>query len=545
MSAPHNGTPGVGDPGEPGDPPAAEGLSGQELAQRAMGGSLWTAAHVVTSVPLAFLANAVVARILGVADYGTFAFLTIGFALAIQIANGGFSSSLIQWGAVAEVGGRRDEADSLLRRSMGFHVVVELPILLAAILLLAHDESALMLGALVVASVLTCTFGGASLALTIENRSATAAKLAMVSNLLVQLAAMGAALWAETPIAVFAARLLFAALLVPVQLLFIDPRRRRAVLRPRLPRAMPAGFWRFAGLSFVAGLLSALVFSRSEVFLLSWLSTPEAVGLFALAFGLSYQLTAPVDAMLNPLIPAVAGVVSSHPELVERAFLRACRFAALLTAMITAVLLPAVFFAVPLIYGEPYRETAHLLVPLALASCLQSLSQPVTAFVAARKQGGRLLASNAWALAANLALALALIGPFGVWGAVIANAVGQSVSIVVLARHELRTQAMALRTFLAGVRLWPLSCLAGLAAIGATSWASGHLPVPWLEILLGPLVGAVLLVGIARASRSGILADDRLSLLGAIPKPAKAPFGRFIQLFVIAGPRVSDVEEGS
>jgi O-antigen/teichoic acid export membrane protein len=532
VSTYHEGA-GIGDPGDPEGPAPPDRLSGSELQRRAVGGSLWTAIHTVSSVPLAFLANAVVARILGVADYGSLAFLTVGFAIATQIANAGFSASLIQWGAIAEVGGDRQRTDEFLRRSLGFHLAIELPILVMAVLLLARGQSWTVVGALVLSSLLTCLFGGASLALTIENRSASAAKLAIVVNVGVQLAGLLGAIVVATPMAVFVARLIAAAVAVPLQLLFLDPRRRRAVLQIRLPRKMPSGFWRFAVQSSVAGLLSALVFSRSEIFLLSWLSTPDAVGLFALAYGLSYQLTAPVDAMLNPLLPAVAGVISAHPHLAERAFLRATRFAALLTAMITGVLLPAAYFGMPLIYGKDFAPAAVLLIPLALISCLQSISQPVTAFVNARQQGGRLLRSNAFALAANLALALTLIKPLGIWGAVVANAAGQAVAVMVLARYELRSQGLPLSSFLGAIKIWPISCLAGLAAIGLVAQSPDLGTSPWLGIVAGPVVGALLLTLAARIAGAGLFVEDRAPLLEAVPTRLRGLFAVLTKQFVI------------
>jgi O-antigen/teichoic acid export membrane protein len=131
----HDGSPEVDESvgASPGD-----ALSGGELQRRAVRGSLWTSIHTISSVPVAFLANAVAARALGVADYGTLAFLTVWFAIAVQIANAGFSASIIQWGASAEARGERAQADDLLRRSMGFHVAVELPLLVAAVWALAR-----------------------------------------------------------------------------------------------------------------------------------------------------------------------------------------------------------------------------------------------------------------------------------------------------------------------------------------------------------------------------------------------------------------------
>lgn len=534
MSGFQDDLPELGDPVDAGTPRV---LSGGELQRRAIGGSLWTAIHVAVSIPVAFLANAVVARFLGVSDYGYLAFLTMGFAMATQIANGGFSASLVQWGAAAEAGGEHRRTDELLRRSLGFHLIIELPMLVVAVFLLAGGEGPLVVGALVLSSVLSCMFGGSTLAVTIENRSAAAAKLAILANLVLQVAVVLVTVIFATPIAVLVARLLAAAAFVPAHLWLLAPERRRTVLQMRLPRSMPPGFWRFAGQSFLAGMVGALVFSRSEILLLNWLSTTEAVGLFALAFGLSYQLTAPVDAMLNPLLPAVAGLVSAHPHLAELAFLRATRFASLLSALITGVLLPSVYFAIPVIYGESFAPAAALLVPLAVISCFQSIGQPVTAFVYARQQGGLLLRSHAWALLVNLAIAIALIKPLGVWGAVIANAAGQLVTLILLVRHELKIQQIGLRSFLAAIRLWTVSCLTGVLAIGLLGLLASRVP-PWLSILVAPALGAALLVAAARLARAGILAEDGTQLLDSVPRRLRLPFVLMVQLFSVDEARV-------
>lgn len=541
MSGPQDGVPELMDPGET---PTSSGLSGSDLQQRAIGGSFWTALHTIVSVPVAFLANAVVARSLGVSDYGQLAFLTMAFVMANQVANGGFSASLVQWGAAAEATGNRSRTDTLLRRSLGFHLAIELPLLCLAVLLLVGGESPLVVAALLCASLLTCLFGGATLAVTIENRSAAAAKLAIVSNLALQGAVVVVAVILPTPEAVLSARLLAAAALVPAHLFLLDPRRRRLVLQPKLPRAMPRGFWLFAGQSFVAGLLGALVFSRSEIFLLSWLSTSEAAGLFALAFGLSYQLTAPVDAMLNPLLPAVAGLVSAHPHLAQKALLRATRFAALLSAVITSVLLPAIYFGLPLIYGEDFAPAAAILIPLTAISCLQSVSQPVTAFIYARQRGQLLLNAHALALAANVVIALALIKPFGVWGAVVANAVGQGVALLVLVRHELKAQRIELRTFLVATQLWWLSCLTGTAAVGLGWLLASHAATgEWSSLVAAPVMGAVLLVAGGRWTRSGILASDRDPLINGVPRKLRRPAAVMTGLFLTKDPVESSMTD--
>ncbi len=501
-------------------PGGAEPVSGRQLQRLAMSGSLWTAVHAVTSVPVAFVANAVVARSLGVDDYGSLALLVIVFGLATQVANGGFSDSLLRSGAEAEAHGDTATTDALLRRSLGFHVVVELPVLWLVALVVARDEPLVVVVALLLSSAMACVFGGASLFLTLANRGASAARLAMATNLVVQVAVAATAVATAEPVAVLAARFLAGAALVPLSVLAVPRARRPALFGLRLPRRMPSGFWRFAAQSFAVGLIGLLVFSRSEVILLGWFGTPEAVGLFALAFGLSIQLTAPVDAMLNPMAPAITGVVSAHPELAGRAFLRAARFSSLVCALITGALLPAVFFAIPWIYGEEFGDAALLLLPLAVASCLQSMGQTATAFAFARQQGGRLLRVSVVALAVNVATGVPLVIGLGVWGAVVANVAGQLAAVVLLARGELRLQGLTWWTYLSTTRIWLVSLVTGAATVLGVGAVEGRLGGPGACVVAG-LLGGALVVVVGRLVSAGLDADDVEAMVEACPRRAR------------------------
>ncbi len=506
-------------------------LSGQQLQSMAIRGSIWTAVHAVTAVPLAFIANAIVARSLGVADYGSLALLTIAFAIANQVANGGFSDSLMRHGAASEARGQHAVTDQLLRRSFGFHVLIELPLLWCVALVLARDEPIGVVAALLVSSAMSCVFGGATLFLTLANRSAAGAKLAMVTNLLVQVAVAVTAVTTHSPVAVISARLMAGAALVPIALLAVPRARRRALLNLRLPRRMPTGFWTFAGQSFLAGLIGLLVFSRSEILLLGWLASPEAVGLFALAFGLSIQITAPVDAMLNPMAPAVTGILATRPDLAEQTLFRVSRFSSLLCALITGVLLPTVYFAVPWVYGDEFRDAAVLLLPLAAVSCVQSMGQAATAFAFARAHGGRILKVNVVALVVNIAAGIPLVIAFGVWGAVIANMASQLTSVLLLIHGELRLQAITWRAYLAVIRIWPLALGTALVTTGTVAWLLTDVHEA-LQCLAAGGLGLALVVGIGRVTRSGLDADDRRALAGASPRRTRAVTLAITGLFV-------------
>ena len=497
-----------------GRPESTTLLSAGELQRRAVAGSTWTALHLVVSLPVAFVANAIVARSLGVSSYGHLAFLTAVLGMSFVLANFGFGMALVQAGSRAEAGGRTTEAESLLRRSLGFHVLVELPILVVVALALTREDPWWEVAAVGAAVILTCVLSGAALSVTIENRTAAAAKLAIVLSLALAAVAIAVAIGTESASAVWAARTLSSGLALGATLLLLGRRRRRVVLQPRLPRSLGKPFWRYALASWASGMVGLLVFSRSEIFLLQVLDQPQALGLFALAFGLSQQITAPVDAMLHPLTPAVAGVLSEWPERAAQAFERSTRVSALLSGGVAAVVLPTLVFAVPLIYGDAFDSAAWLFVPLALASAFQSVNNPVLAFVNARQRGGVILKASTVALVVNVGVAVSLIPPFGAWGAVVANVTAQLVVLVWLAATEPLAASLGLSGMLRLYRSFLLGVAVGGAALGAGAALNGVSAA--LATVTASAVGAALFIFLVRLSRTGLTIEDRDALINAV-----------------------------
>jgi O-antigen/teichoic acid export membrane protein len=502
-------------------------LPAAELQRRAVSGSTWTAIATFVSLPIAFVANAIVARSLGVSSYGHLAFLTAALGLTFTFANVGFSIAVIQKGSRAEAGGRRGEADDLLRRSLGFHTIVELPILVAVALALTLNDPWWEVVALTTAVVLSCVLSGAALSVTIENRTAAAARLAMVVNLVLQGASVSVALLTASASAVWVVRTLVPALGLGLTFLLLDSKRRRTALHPRLPSALGAAFWRYSLLSWAAGLVALLVYSRSEIFLLEAFHQTEALGLFALAFGLSQVITAPADAMLHALLPAVAGVLSSWPERSQQAFERSTRVSALVCGGLAAVLVPTLVFAVPLIYGQSFMSSAWLFAPLALVSIFQSVNNPVVAFANARQRGGLLLKVNAAALIVDVAIAVALIPLFGAWGAVVANVAGQLVGLIWLAT----TEPLATSRGLARLLLLYRPFLFG-AGIGGAALVVGVLIQPFSVAFAAGgacIVGVTLYILGVRVTRSGLTIQDRDALLGAVGTSARPYFSQLLR----------------
>jgi O-antigen/teichoic acid export membrane protein len=505
-----------------------DAVAAKELQRRAASGSVWTAIHTFVSLPIAFVANAVVARSLGVSNFGHLAFLAAVLGLGYAFANFGFNTALIQAGSRAEAGGRRAEAESLLQRGLGFQAIVELPILLAVVIVLTHHDPLWEVLAVATAVILTCLLSGASLSITIENRTAAAAKLSMLLNLALQAASISTALLTGSASAVWAVRTLIPAVAIGFNFLLLDHGRRRKVLRPRLPLHLGRMFWRFSLLSWASGIVGLLVYSRSEIFFLQFFHNAEALGVFALAFGLSQVVTAPADAMLHALLPAVAGVLSEWPERAVHAFERSTRISALLCGGVAAVVIPGLFFAMPFIYGQSFSSAAWLFVPLALISAVQSVNNPVTAFVNGRQRGGLILKAVSVSLLVDVALAVVLIPPFGAWGAVGANIAGQLVGLTWLAATEPVVIGQGVGNY---VRL----CRAFLigTAVGAVALAVGtatRLMSNGLAVMSACLVGAALYVLAVHRTQSGLTYEDRNVLVGAMPIRVRPHFARLLRL---------------
>lgn len=435
-----------------------------------MRASWWTAVQAVIGLPLAFGVNLVVARTLGPHGYGLVASYIAAYALILAVLNGGISDATIQWGAAAHARGDRAQLLEICRRCAGFHILVEGPLGAIAAAVMLRNESAWVqiVGAASVA--VTMVVGTTVVLMTAMSMNAPLAKLNLVVGVALQLSVVTAAVQTHAAGPTWVARVAVSAL-VPIGALVIAPRDiLRASFSPLLPHRWPDGFAGYSVRTLIAGLVASLVFSRSEVLVLDGYGKAAAAGVFALAAGLAGQITAPVDAMLGPLIPAAASLVAVGRERAAHAILRGMRLSGLITMPILATTVPAVAVLTPVIYGDRFGVTGALFISLGVVSCLQSVLHPVTAFLAALRRPLLVLGINGAALAVDLILVLILAPVIGASGAVVGNSAGQLVSLAaaswVLRRHlqvGVRASAEALLPF-ALASAW-VTCIATAGVI--------------------------------------------------------------------------------
>jgi O-antigen/teichoic acid export membrane protein len=491
--------------------PTAAGVDRARLQDGAVRGATWTVLHTLVSLPVAFVVNLIVARILGVSDYGRLAFLTSLMEVASGIISLGFGSALIQFGSRFHASGHHDELRHLLSAAQGFRLLVAAP-LLTAVIVLVVDVPPPMLALAVVFGILVPTaLDGAAACVWIENKSAAGAKIALVTSLTSSAAVVVAAVLARTPDAVWATRLVVTGAAVALSLVPISPAYRRAVLRPRLPRGLPAGFWRFAIPAAAAGVVGGLVMSRSEIFFMTWLATPAAVGAFALAYGLAGHLFAPAQAFVGPLIPAISGLRAVDSDALGPAFRRTLRAGSTVVGLLVAAAVSPLALLVTTLYGIEYASAAPVVVVLGISAGLVIVFSPVTAFVTSRLSAGELLRANLVALVVDALLAVTLIPVAGIWGAVVANVGAATIRFSLLVRTEIALLGMRWVEVWTQVRPAVLGAVLCLALwFAARPFGFGIVPA-----VVAGLVGLAGYVAALRVARTGLTEADA----GSIARP--------------------------
>ena len=398
------------------------GLAAGELQVLALRGVTWSSISSLVGLPLAIVVSVVLARTLGPEGYARFAYLTFLVPLVISLTDLGFAHAATRSVSQTFSSGKLDRTRELLGAALGWNLL-RLPLLCVIVLAIARPA---LLGAVIVIACLVLSTAGAGLifSLQAENRGATLARLSLAQALAVGVGTIGAALAGADATTVWAASFASGSVVAPAWLFASNPRLRRAALTPRLPRGLSTGFWRFGFVSLLSVLGGTLVFSRSEVVILEAFEEHHALAVFALAYGLSQRLTTPIDTLLGPLTTALSGLGAAHPQRLQAGFERALRLSVVACAFLAGATLVGTALLAPLMYGEDYAGVGLAFTALAAISLLQSIAQPHMALAYASGRPGVLLRALAVALVADVGVALALIPPFGLWGAVAANAVG-------------------------------------------------------------------------------------------------------------------------
>jgi O-antigen/teichoic acid export membrane protein len=493
-----------------------EGLGRGELQRRAVDGVMWNLLNIGVAMPVSFVANLFIARALGVVDYGRLAVLTAFVEILSFVLVGGLGQAVTQYGAKAHASGDSPSVARLLRGYQGLRLTVELPIYALAYAVLADVPGPLRAAAIVIGLVLPAVIGNGAICFAIENRSGTGARLVLAATLVSQPIVVVVAMLTGSADYVWLARMVAPVGLAFASLAFIAPVYRRAIARPLLPPRLPKGLWRFSAEVGLASLVGGLVMSRTEVFALTAWSSAAAAGEFAIAFGLVSHVLGPPQAIVGPMVPALASLRTVDEVSLGRAIRRTLRAMSTLAGTLSATVLPALGPIVPVLYGREFAAADPLIIAVGGLGAMASLAGPLAAVGLSRLAGGSLLRINLAALGVDAALMVALIPPLGVWGAVLANG-GASLLRAGLLLH---VSAQDLGVPAGTLARSGLPSVLGAAWAGV-AWALAMLIAPESEVLravIGAAVGGVGFVASLALLRTGLSAGDRDAILVQLPR---------------------------
>jgi O-antigen/teichoic acid export membrane protein len=512
-------------------PSPYEGVLKKDLIR----GSLWTLLTAVVMVPLAFATNLVLAHELHPAGLGRLATYIVAFTLATTVINMGMSDATVQWLAEARALGAFEAERSLIRRCAGYHSFIEGPIVAGLAFWLLHGAGWPAAAVAAAAVWLTQIAGTSSVILTATARNTIVAKLTLATAMAVQVAVVATAVSRHSAPFTYAAQLTAASLAPALCLCVLSRVERQSVLRPTLRGHNPPEFARY-GVSACAGaLVSGLVFGRSELFVLQANGRLLAAGLFAVATGIASQITIPMDALMGPLVPTAAGLVAAAPQRALPVLQRSLRISSLLGALTAAIVVPAGYVLIPYAFGTAFTSAKDGFVALALASCLQSVIVPVSAFAFATRSAAAVLRADLACLIVDAVLAFTLIPLIGLTGAVIASAAAQVLSLLLLIRVVVGRMQISVVDVVSATRSFWWGPIGAMLAVGVV--AVTNLPTA-IALVVAVAIGLVSTCLVFRIGSMRLDPRELGDLMRNLPGRLHLPFRWLCQMLGCRLPNV-------
>lgn len=260
-----------------------------------------------------------------------------------------------------------------------------------------------------------------------------------------------------------------------------------------VPAELRIRMFRFSRKSFALMVLNLVVWDRSDIFFLKWLSPDiRQVAFFSLPFSLVER------ALLAPQVLAGAIAATLFAEY-GRSHQRMLRIAELALRYVLICGVPLLFGlaalgkgVVGLLYGAQYAPAAGVLATVALLGVAKSTLYPVQAVYSATERLRTVLMVACIGGAIDILLDVLLIPRFGALGAAIANGTAQVYAAASLWFQASRTWRLN----------YDLKTIRGVLLCGATM-AAVIAPLAWLlrpifAVALGGLIGVIVYAAMLR-----------------------------------------------
>ncbi len=383
---------------------------------------------------LSFVVGTLLARALGVSDFGTYTFAMTYTSYFGILADAGLGRFLI-----------RDVARDRAAARLYLGQITALRLVLAAaayalmlLLALATRSTPERLAAVAIAgaSLFTGAMAGALASVFAAREemhiSALFTLLSSVATTLFVLAALAAGGGLLGTVAAVTL-----ANLPPLGFLLAMWCRREPAPRPRV--SLPF-WWRALRGSYAYALLGVIgvVYFRIDSLMLTWMRGPEANGIYQAAFRLLDAVTDAPGVIVAAMFPALARLHRQSRAELRRAYITVL---AVLTLVGIPVMLALLLFASPivhLLYGAEYARSAAVLRLLAVAVFLIFVDTANTMLLYSGDELGTVLAFSLVTTAANVLLNLILIPRYSYNGAAVATIASTVLSLCIFTPTVLR-----------------------------------------------------------------------------------------------------------
>lgn len=299
----------------------------------------------------------------------------------------------------------------------------------------------------------------------------------------------------------------------------------------------------FAAGGGISVLLDTVVMQRSELAFLAYFHSemPEHLAFYNVAFNATQVAVRLPLALIPVILPTVSALAAAGlMDKVRRGYAGAQRIMLVISAIASGFLLACGASLVVLIWGQAYEPAGRVLL---IAAVLPVLIGPMSAMASATLLGlGHLRAvvtSQAIGAVATLLLDVLLIPPFEIYGAAVANSLGQLVvvtALMVSSRHYAGLQLPRVGELSRAVLLLVLIALPGLGLllVGTSS----------IVVVIGGLLAGLLMLFLVFPLIKPLRESD-VEVAGSVLNRLPAQLRRWIMSGVsVSGQRPEATMEG-
>ena len=480
---------------------------------------LWNSFSTLASIPILLVTTILVARILGVSEFGKYALYTLLIPLLVSLADLGIGATIVRRGALAA--GNADGSGTLgaVRAGVTWSIV-QLPWNVAVGFIVLHTWTAGAVYAL--AALWNVLFIGCAHYLVMTNQLRVPSLLNLICLPLSSAATIATAVTTHRADLVFGVSAVTSNMLAFVMLFAIPKRFRHSMFQPgRLQLSR-------SDVSFGLGTminvqLNALVFSKSE---LLFFGPARAVGRgrFAASQSIAARATVVTDALIGNLAIGMTSALGKGDDVLRRNVVLVSETVGLLFLVVSPATLAGIAVLSEPLFGSGYSDIAGPAVILGLMSLMQTGAMPLLSLRFAQKSVRPLIIAGIVGAAIDLGLAAVLVPKLGVMGAVIASTLGSLSYIACTVALFRDSRAMAIAHML---RVTGIIAYSGVLAVGLL-----FLPERLAAALAVPLVIVWTFVGFRlpgiRVTRPEAVDSLSVSLPPALGRILRSPAARWV-----------------